>query len=194
MSLELHLKPSTNALLKAATNSDTVFRLDSLVIELSAAGAATQVNKYAISGRADTGNITIPAKTFELASLRTWKALIYTIDTSGSPVRVDTVHRDSVTFSVKPGDTLVVAKTVNPVYAILRARLVSNSPASLANPVKYVRIRVDGVTRDSMPVGPALRSVDIPAVANVEQAALDAIPVAPKLHVVRDAEGDAGVE
>lgn len=163
VSLELHLKPSSNALLKIATNSDTVFRLDSLVIELSASGAATQVNKYAISGRADTGNITIPAKTFALASLRTWKALIYTIDTSASPVRVDTVHRDSVAFSVKPGDTLVVAKTVNPLYAILRARLVSNSPASLANPVKYVRIRVDGVTRDSMPVGAALRSVDIPS-------------------------------
>lgn len=159
-SLELRLKPSANALLKAATNSDTLFRLDTLVIELSATGAASQTNKYALSGRADTGNISVPVKTFALPSLRTWKARIYTIDTSASPVRVDTVHRDSVTFAVKPGDTTVVSKTVNPVYAILRARLVSNSPASLTNPVKYVRIRVDGVTRDSMPVGPALRFAD----------------------------------
>jgi photosystem II stability/assembly factor-like uncharacterized protein len=165
-SLELHLKPSANALLKAATNPDTLFRLDTLVIELSAAGAAGQTNKYALNGRADTGNIAVPVKTFALPSLRTWKARIYTIDTSASPARVDTVHRDSVTFDVKPGDTTVVSKIVNPVYAILRARLVSNSPASLANPVKYVRIRVDGVTRDSMPVGPALRSVDFGSNSN----------------------------
>jgi len=161
-SLELRLKPNSNALLKRTTNADTVFRLDTLVIQLSAIGASTQTNKYPISGRADTGNIVIPAKTFALAPLRTWKAVIYTIDTTASPVRIDTVHRDSVTFTVKPGDTTFITKTVNPVYAILRARLVSNSPASLTNPVKYVRIRVDGVTRDSMPVGPTLRSVDIP--------------------------------
>ncbi|MBW8889641.1 MAG: hypothetical protein JF616_17940 [Fibrobacteres bacterium] len=162
-SLELRLKPSANALLKRATNTDTLFRLDSLVIRLSTSGESTLVNRYPISGRADTGNIVIPAKTFALAPLRTWKAVIYTIDTTASPARVDTVHRDSVTFIVKPGDTTFISKTVNPVYAILRARLVSNSPASLTNPVKYVRIRVDGVTRDSMPVGPALRSVDIPS-------------------------------
>ncbi len=159
-SLELRLRPSANALLKTATNADTMFRLDTLVIELSATGTAGQTNKYALNGRADTGNIAVPVKTFALASLRTWKARIYTIDTSASPARVDTVHRDSVTFLVKPGDTTVVAKTVNPVYAILRARLVSNSPANVTNPVKYVRIRVDGVTRDSMPVGPALRFAD----------------------------------
>jgi photosystem II stability/assembly factor-like uncharacterized protein len=159
-SLELRLKPSASALLKTATNSDTLFRLDTLVIELSAAGTVGQTVKYALSGRADTGNIIVPAKTFALPSLRTWKARIYTIDTSASPARTDTVHRDSVTFDVNPGDTTMVSKTVNPVYAILRARLVSNSPANLANPVKYVRIRVDGVTRDSMAVGPALRCAD----------------------------------
>jgi photosystem II stability/assembly factor-like uncharacterized protein len=158
-SLELRLKPSASALLKMATNPDTLFRLDTLVIELSAAGTAGQINKYALNGRADSANIAVPIKTFSLPSLRTWKALIYTIDTSANPARTDTVHRDSVTFDVKPGDTTVVSKTVNPVYAILRARLVSNSPTNLANPVKYVRIRVDGVTRDSMPVGPALRFV-----------------------------------
>lgn len=158
VSLQLELKANASALLKLAAG-DTVFRLDTLVIVLSANGADTSINKYPISGRADSAAITVSQKIIALASLRDWKAVIYTIDTTLSPVAKDTVHRDSVTFSIKPGDTAVVSKSVNPAFAILRARLVSNSPLSITDNVKFVRLEVDGVTRDSTPVGPAFRAV-----------------------------------
>lgn len=159
LNLELRLQPNRNALLKAAS-SDTAFSLDSLIVILSAPGAATAAYGYGISGRSDTGSIAIAARIYALAPLRTWKATILTIDTSLNPPRRDTVHRDSVSFTINPGDTAIVSKTVNPLFSILRARLVSNAPASIANNVKYVRIRVDGTTRDSMIVGPAFRYVD----------------------------------
>lgn len=159
VSLQLQLKANANALLKSAVG-DTVFRLDTLVIVLSANGAATTTNKYPISGRADSAAISVSTKVFTLASLRTWKAVIYSIDTTLSPVAEDTVHRDSVTFTVNPGDTAFVNKTVNPAWAILRARIVSNSPGNVTNNVKYVRFKVDGVTQDSTPVGPAFRDVE----------------------------------
>lgn len=159
VSLQLQLKPNANALLKSAVG-DTVFRLDSLVIELSATGAETTINRYPLSGRADSAAISVDALVFSLASLRTWKALIYTIDTTLTPVAKDTVHRDSVTFTVNPGDTAFVSHAVSPAWAILRARIVSNSPDNVTNNVKYVRIKVDGSTMDSTPVGPAFRSVE----------------------------------
>lgn len=161
-SLELRLKPAVNALMKPSTNPDTSFRLDTLVIELSAEGSPGAVAKYALGGLAETGDLAIAAKVFPLRALRTWKARIFTVDVTSGPGAADTVHRDSVAFEVRPGDTTYVVKTVNPAFAILRARLVSNSPSDIANPVKYVRIRVDGTTRDSMPVGRALRAVDLP--------------------------------
>jgi photosystem II stability/assembly factor-like uncharacterized protein len=159
LNLELRIPPNRNALLKTAS-ADTIFSVDSLIVVLSATGATTVTCNYGISGRSDTGNIAVAAKIYALAPLRTWKAKILTIDTSLNPSRRDTVHRDSVTFTVNPGDTAFVSKTVNPVFSILRARLVSNAPASITNNVKYVRIRVDGTTRDSMIVGPAYRYVD----------------------------------
>ncbi len=155
--LSLVLMPSSNALLKIAS-ADTIFRLDTLVIELSAVGVSTIVNKYPISGRADSSSIAVSEKTYSLAPLRTWTAKIYSIDTTLNPARADTVHRDSVTFNLKAGDDLAVTKTVNPVFTILRARFVSNAPGSVTNPVKFVRIRVDGTMRDSIPVGPALHA------------------------------------
>jgi photosystem II stability/assembly factor-like uncharacterized protein len=158
LNLELRLRPNANALLKSSSD-DTVFNLDSVVIRLSADGAAAQRYSYPISGRSDTGNITVSAKVLSLPALRTWKAVILTIDTTLYPVRRDTVHRDSVSFTINPGDTAFVSKTVNAAYAILRARLVSTSAASLAHNVKYVRIKVDGTSRDSMQVGPVLRAV-----------------------------------
>ncbi len=154
LNLELRLKPNNNALIKAAS-ADTTFNLDSVIVVLSSSDtniAATRYS-YPVSGRSDTGNIAVSAKIFTLASLRTWKANIYTIDTTLNPVRKDTVHRDSVSFTIKPGDTAFVSKSVNPAYSILRARLVSNAPGSITNNVKWVRIRVDGITRDSARVG-----------------------------------------
>ncbi|MEO6095423.1 MAG: YCF48-related protein [Fibrobacteria bacterium] len=158
LNLELRLQPNHNALLKTAS-ADTIFSVDSLIVVLSAAGATTATYNYGITGRSDTANIAVAARIYALASLRTWTAKILTIDTSLNPSRRDTVHLDSITFTVNPGDTAFVSKAINPLFSILRARLVSNAPASITNTVKYVRIRVDGTTRDSMMVGPAYRYV-----------------------------------
>ena len=158
LSLDLNLKPATNALLKTSS-ADTVFRLDSLIIVLTSSGQATITKRYAITGRADSAALVIAAKVDSLAPLRTWMANIYSIDTTLSPVRRDTVHRDSVAFAIKPGDTTFVSKTVNPAYSILRSRFVSTVPESLPNPIKWIRLRVDGTMRDSIPVGRALHSI-----------------------------------
>jgi photosystem II stability/assembly factor-like uncharacterized protein len=157
--LDVSLQPASSALFKTAS-ADTLFRLDSLILILSAPGADTLRNAYAISGRADSAAIAFAPKAFALAPLRTWKAKILSIDTTLKPARRDTVHLDSVAFQVLPGDTVSVSKTANPAYSILRTRLVSKSAASLANNVKYLRLRVDGITRDSAAVGPNLRAVE----------------------------------
>lgn len=156
--LDLLFKPGNTALFKSSA-ADTLFSLDSVLVILSAPEADTAWYAYPAGGRPDTGNIDISSKSYSLAALRTWKAVILTIDTSLNPPRRDTVHRDSVSFAVIPGDTTYVAKTVNPRFSLLKARLVSNAPASIANNVKWIRIRVDGATRDSSRVGPVFRSV-----------------------------------
>jgi photosystem II stability/assembly factor-like uncharacterized protein len=158
LSLDLSLKTNSSALLKSAS-ADTIFRLDSVLVTLSSAGQTTTTYRYAVSGRSDSGNISVSPRIYALAALRTWKAVIVSIDTTLNPTRRDTVHRDSVTFSVNPGDTAFVSKIANPIFSILRARFVSNAPASITNNVKWVRIRVDGTARDSMRVGPAFRHV-----------------------------------
>lgn len=159
LNLQIQLKANANALLKSSAG-DTVFDLDSVVIELITSGAATSVNTYPITGRADLGSIAVSQKTFTLASLRTWKAVIYSIDTTLNPPAKDTVHKDSVTFTINPGDTATVAKAIDPRFSILRARLVSNNPVGITNNVKFVRIKVGDVTRDSTPVGPAFRDAE----------------------------------
>src|SRR5690606_15173379 len=128
---------------------DTTFELDSLILVLTAAGMDTLTWRYAISGRADTGNITVSPGIYELASLRNWKARFYTVDvrTGPPPVR-DTVHIDSVIFAVLPGDTVFVNKIVSPALAILRARFLSHAADSLGSGIRYVRLKVDGITRD----------------------------------------------
>lgn len=205
-----------------STSADTIFKLDSLVIQLSCPGESTIVNRYAISGRSDTGNIIISPKYFgPLAALKPRKALFYTFDTvnissnnarnngvlnqikfpnsepsidqfykgyyvyiisgpgageskhiisytgsnriatvesnwntnptSSSTYRIflkDTVHKDSVNFYVKPSDTLIVNKTVNPRYSMLRCRVVSNNSLQIQNNVKEVRLTVNGVIQD----------------------------------------------
>lgn len=127
---------------------------------LSAAGADTVRYAYAAEGRPDMGDINVSSGIYALASLRNWKAAIVSIDTSLNPSRSDTVHRDSVSFAIRPGDTTFVSMTVAPRFSVLRARLVSNAPGSIANNVKWVRIRVDDVTRDSARVGTVFRFVD----------------------------------
>ena len=155
---EIHLRAHSTALLKVAS-ADTLFTLDSLKLVLSATGSTTLNNSYSISGRADTGNIVIPAKIFALGSLRTWTAKIIVLDTSLNPTKTDTVYNDSVNFTIRPGDTTFVTKTVNPKYSILRAKIVSSVPDSLPNNVKFLRLRVDGVMRDSISIGPVLRGI-----------------------------------
>ena len=149
LSLGINLNSGGRTLLKVAS-SDTTFKLDSLKIILSAPGVTTTTYSYAISGRPDTGSITVSPKIFALASMRTWKARILTIDTTLNPIRTDTVHLDSVSFTINPGDTTKISKTLNAVFSILKVRFLSNSPASIASNVKYLRIRVDGAVRDSV--------------------------------------------
>ena len=158
LSLDLNLKPSVNALFKIAS-ADTLFSLDTLKVILTAPNTSTVSYTYPISGRADTGNITVSTKIYPLASLRTWQAKLIVLDTTLNPSKTDTVYLDSISFNIKPSDTAFVSKTASPSFSILRSRLVSNSPSSITNNVKWVRLRVDGVMRDSMQVGPTLRGI-----------------------------------
>jgi len=165
VSLQVYLNPANHTLEKTASGSDTVFSLDSLNIILSAPGASTQTYSYPLHGTSDTGTISFATQVYSLAALRMWKAKILTIDTSLNPARKDTVNLDSVTFTVYAGDTAQVVKTVNAVFSVLQANFISNSPSSLANTIKYLRIQVDGTTEDSLLVGDTLRGLYFPAAA-----------------------------
>jgi len=158
LNLSLHLKANSNALLKTAS-ADTIFVLDTLKIILRTSGKSDSLLTYVISGRSDSADIIVTPKIYTLASLRTWKAYIIAIDTTLNPSRKDTVYNDSVSFFVNPGDTTFVTKTTSPLYSILRARFVSNSPASITNNVKWCRLRVDGTVKDSITVGPHLYGI-----------------------------------
>jgi photosystem II stability/assembly factor-like uncharacterized protein len=158
VSMAINLKPNANALLKIAS-ADTLFTLDTLNLILSSTGSTTQYYSYPISGRSDTGNITVSPKIYALSALRIWQAKIVVIDTTFNSAKKDTVYLDSMSFTIKPGDTAFVIKTASPSFSILRTRLVSNSPSSLTNGVKWLRLRVDNVMMDSVPVGQNLCAV-----------------------------------
>ncbi len=161
--LQVRLNNPGSALLKRAS-ADTTFSLDSLKIILTAPGAATRTYSYPISGQPDTGSIAVSSLVFDtLPSLRTWKAKILTIDTSLNPSRMDTVNLDSVSFLVSPAETTSVTKTVSAAFSVLRARFVSNSPGSISSGIEYIRLRVDGVTRDSAILGATLNDVEFPS-------------------------------
>jgi photosystem II stability/assembly factor-like uncharacterized protein len=162
--LHVGITPHTSVLIKKSS-ADTIFTLDSLIVILTANGADTQTYSYPINGRPDTGAIAFETPTYTLKALRNWKAKILTIDTTMNPDRRDTVNLDSVIFAVGPGDTARASLTLSAIYSILRARLVSNSPESLPYTIKYLRIRVDGVRRDSVLVGDNLKGMDFPAAA-----------------------------
>ncbi len=61
----------------------------------------------------------------------------------------DTVYIDSTTFYVKPADTITVNKTLNARYSILRVRVKSDSASLIPISIKKLRLKVDGVVRDS---------------------------------------------
>jgi photosystem II stability/assembly factor-like uncharacterized protein len=147
--LSMNLDRTATALGKKAW-TDSTFELDSLKLVLTAPGAVTQTYTYAIQGRPDTGAIIVGPGVFALDPLRTWKAKIITLDTNVNPARTDTVHMDSVSFNVLTGDTAVVNLTVKAVNAVLRIRLLSTSSDSLGAGIQFARIRVNGVTRDSL--------------------------------------------
>jgi photosystem II stability/assembly factor-like uncharacterized protein len=161
----LSLSQSDRVLMKRAS-SDTAFSLDSVILVISAPGVSDQVYRFPVSGRADTGNIEVSSPVYSLAPLRTWKAKIVSIDTTASPARRDTVHLDSVSFKVYVMDTAQVSKWVSPVYSVFRARFLSSMPDSLPAGIKYLRLRVNGVTRDSLWLsgGDANRAVFFPSV------------------------------
>lgn len=145
--LQFDCRPSV---LGKSAAADTVFTLDSLIVELTSPDLAPIEYRYPVSGRADTGDIVVPVLVYELPSARNWKARIYSIDTTTTPLRRDTVHIDSVIFAVLPADTVVVSKKVSPAYSILRVRFLSSSADSIGSGVKYLRLRVNGVTHDSI--------------------------------------------
>lgn len=149
---DLTLSRNTATLAKAAIG-DTIFSLDSLLIVLSSTNMPTQTYRYAISGRADLGEVQVSEKLIELSPLRTWKATFYSIDING--VKRDTVHLDSVNFMVHPAQTTTVQKNVSPAYAILKVRMLSTNAAQVPDSVRFVRLRVDGIVRDSAVVGSA---------------------------------------
>jgi photosystem II stability/assembly factor-like uncharacterized protein len=150
VSLQVSLERNQNHGLGKVSASDTTFGLDSLLIVLSATGADTVIYRYAISGRPDTGAITVSPKIFALNPLLNWKARIYTIDTTASPVVRDTVHIDSVTFAIRPGDTTLVDKEISAAFSVIHTRFYSSSRDELGAGIRYVRIRINGVTRDSV--------------------------------------------
>jgi photosystem II stability/assembly factor-like uncharacterized protein len=141
-------RPET-ALMKSAS-ADTMFSLDSVLLIFTAPGAPTQTYRYPFTGRADLENLYGESPVFDLAPLRNWKAKIISIDMSDNPTRRDTVHFDSASFAVKAGDTALVNMTVRPVYSILRARFLSTTPDSIPAGIRFLRLRVNGVTRDSI--------------------------------------------
>ena len=97
-----------NVLGKAA--GDTTFSLDSLKIRLTSSSLDTLNYAYAISGDVGSGSVPVTIKYFTLKALKTWKAKIVSIDTTlGSPNSTDTIHVDSVTFTVLPADTNLIS-------------------------------------------------------------------------------------
>lgn len=159
--LQLNLERNARPVLgKSVAAADTSFDLDSLIVVFSAPGFPQESYSYPVSGRADTGNIAVSLPAYSLPALRNWTATFYSIDERLSPPGRDTVHIDSVVFGVLPGDTAVVQKTVSPAFAILRARFISTQADSVPNTVLWVRLRVDGVTRDSQVVGNSQSSLN----------------------------------
>jgi photosystem II stability/assembly factor-like uncharacterized protein len=159
--VELKLKlEQSQAVLAKASAGDTAFQLDSLIIVYTAADASPVRVAQPISGRPDSGVIALPPSIVELPGLRNWTARFYTIDERLSPPRRDTVHIDSVVFAVRPGDTSSVIKTVSPAFSILRTRFISWLADSVPHNVLWLRLRVDGVVRDSVALGSGSASLN----------------------------------
>ncbi|HKP96903.1 MAG TPA: YCF48-related protein [Fibrobacteria bacterium] len=146
----------TQQVLLKSAGLDTSFSLDSLILVLHAEGLPDQYHAYALAGVASTGIVEFSPGPFSLAPLRTWTVRIMTIDET--PSRRDTVHFDSIDIRINPGDTTYLTRTIPARFSILRVRMVSNSPDSVAGDIRYVRIRLDGSTRDSIGIGPTLRA------------------------------------
>jgi photosystem II stability/assembly factor-like uncharacterized protein len=157
--IRVSLDRTGSGILGKSATGDTTFNLDSLKIVLTSPGQSTQSLTYAVSGDAAAGNVSVTTKYFTVAALKTWQAKIISIDTTADPVRRDTVHIDSVSFSVLPGDTTLISPTLNASFSVLKERLLANFPDSMTSGVRYIRLRVDGVTQDSTALGTGINSV-----------------------------------
>lgn len=147
--LDVNLERQAGLLMKSAV-ADTTFELDSMYVELTAPGSATQSYRYSIAGRPDTGAISVTSHTYGLNPVRAWTARIHTIDNQANPARRDTVHLDSISFYVSAGDTVDVNALVRAAVAVLRVRMLSTTGDSLLASINYLRVRINGVTRDSL--------------------------------------------
>jgi len=158
--MNLGLERNTQHGLGKVSAADTTFGLDTLIVVLTATGADTIVQRYAISGRPDTGVIALSPMVFTLNPLLNWKARFYTIDTTVSPVRRDTVHLDSIIFAVRPADTAVVNKVVSAAFSVVRVRYRSTTQDSIGAAIRFIRLKVGGITRDSVELyGPTYNAV-----------------------------------
>ena len=149
MSLNITLK-NNQVLMKTAGGGDTLFRLDTVVVTISTMGLPDTIDKIVTTSRADSSSSVIPLRNYELKSLRTYKLKIVTIDTTLNPTRHDTIHIDSMSFYISPGTTTVISKTLSSIYSILRARIKSDSASLVASNIRKTRIRINGVTQDSV--------------------------------------------
>lgn len=158
--MNVGLERNTQHGLGKVSAADTTFGLDSLIVVLTATGADTIVQRYAISGRPDTGVIALSPMVFTLNPLLNWKARFYTIDTTVSPARRDTVHLDSIIFAVRPADTAVVDKVVSAAFSVVRVRYRSTTQELIGAAIRFIRLKVGGITRDSVELyGPAYNAV-----------------------------------
>jgi photosystem II stability/assembly factor-like uncharacterized protein len=156
--LQVNLDRPGVALGKAA--GDTTFSLDSLKIRLTSSAGDTLNYAYGISGDAAVASVPVTIKYFTLKALLTWKARIISIDTTvGSPNTTDTIHIDSVTFNVRAGDTTRVSPSLAAAYLMLKQRLIANNPDSIPSGVRYIRMMVAGVVRDSFALGSGINGL-----------------------------------
>jgi photosystem II stability/assembly factor-like uncharacterized protein len=159
LGIRITLDQAGNSVLGKTATGDTTFNLDSLKIILTSPGQTTQNLSYAITGNVAAGNVSITTKYVTVAALKTWQAKIISIDTTTSPVRYDTVHIDSVSFTVLPGDTTTISPSLTAKYSVLKERIVANFPDSVISPVRYLRMRIDGVMQDSIALGSGMNAV-----------------------------------
>ena len=154
---QISLASPGSALGKAAAEArknDTLTRVDTLFLTLTSPGSTTRNVKLPVSGNINAGPLTLNATVANLPSLRNWKVQARASDNLDS-----TVHLDSTTFYVKPGDTASVNMSLLPRFSVFIARFVSTSNAITA--IEKLELRINGVTVDDTLFAPKKKIFDL---------------------------------